>query len=100
MFALFDNQQLSSISGLDNSEETSIPLTPQEIYTTDGLDLPAVEEVTAEESPPEPVTTEMGPKASEDSRFARFFKMVQFGVPVPAVKLKMQVEGIDSNILE
>lgn len=41
-----------------------------------------------------------GPRACEDSRFARFFKMIQFGVPPPAVKLKMKTEGLDPNILE
>lgn len=41
-----------------------------------------------------------GPRACEDPRFMKFFKMVQFGVPAQAVKLKMKTEGFDPNILE
>lgn len=41
-----------------------------------------------------------GPKASEDPRFTRFFKMIKVGVPLPAVKLKMKSEGVDSSVLE
>ena len=32
--------------------------------------------------------------------YAKYFKMVHFGVPKPAVKIKMQQDGIDSSILE
>lgn len=41
-----------------------------------------------------------GVKAHEDPRYSKFFKMVQVGVPAEAVKLKMESEGYDSNILE
>lgn len=41
-----------------------------------------------------------GVKAKDDPRFKKFFKMVQFGVPEPAVKLKMKNEGLDPLILE
>lgn len=39
-------------------------------------------------------------KACEDIRYKKYFKMVQFGVPAPAVKQKMEAEGFDSSILE
>jgi hypothetical protein len=32
--------------------------------------------------------------------YERFVKMVQVGVPLPAVKLKATTEGLDPNILE
>lgn len=52
----------------------------------------------------EPVVAEheesTGVKAKDDPRFKKFFKMVQFGVPEPAVKLKMKNEGLDPLILE
>lgn len=69
------------------------------------LDLPDVvaqENNVGEENTAEDIisSSATGPRACEDSRFSRFFKMVQFGVPVPAVKLKMETEGIDSSILE
>lgn len=41
-----------------------------------------------------------GVKASEDPRFKKFFKMVQFGVPESAVKLKMKSEDVDPDILK
>lgn len=40
------------------------------------------------------------PKACEDDRFTKYFKMLHFGVPVGAVKRKMEIEGLDSSILE
>ncbi|XP_067623389.1 WASH complex subunit 3 [Eurosta solidaginis] len=49
-----------------------------------------------EDAPPEPV----GVRAYEDVRFKKFFKMVQFGVPAEAVKIKMQAEGIEPSILD
>lgn len=39
-------------------------------------------------------------KACEDERYKKFFKMVQFGVPANAVKIKMQTEGVDASVLE
>lgn len=41
-----------------------------------------------------------GVRACEDARFKKFFKMVQFGVPNEAVKMKMKAEGIEPSILE
>lgn len=41
-----------------------------------------------------------GVKACDDTRYRKFFKMLQFGVPAPAVKLKMANEGFDPNVLE
>lgn len=41
-----------------------------------------------------------GIKACEDTRYRNFFKMLQFGVPPPAIKLKMNIEGLDPNVLE
>lgn len=38
--------------------------------------------------------------AANDPLYARFFRMIQVGVPVEAVRLKMQAEGYDSTILE
>lgn len=35
-----------------------------------------------------------------DPNYTKFFKMVQFGVPPPAVKLKMQSEGLNPDFLE
>lgn len=37
--------------------------------------------------------------AKEDPTYKRFFKMLQVGVPEPAVRIKMQAEGLNPNIL-
>ncbi|KAJ8963850.1 hypothetical protein NQ314_005337 [Rhamnusium bicolor] len=99
--------QLSSISGLDNLENS----TPNNEISADTtaniskLDLPDIEvsneigleKITADNIPQ---TEQDGVKACDDPRFKKFFKMLQFGVPQPAVKLKMQNEGLDPNILD
>lgn len=41
-----------------------------------------------------------GIKVSEHDDYKKFFKMLQVGVPAQAIKMKMQVEGLDPNILE
>ncbi|XP_036329026.1 WASH complex subunit 3 [Rhagoletis pomonella] len=45
---------------------------------------------------PEPT----GVRACDDVRFKKFFKMVQFGVPNEAVKMKMQAEGVEPSVLD
>lgn len=42
----------------------------------------------------------VGVKACDDSRYKKYFKMLQFGVPPGAVKMKMQAEGFDGNVLK
>lgn len=67
---------------------------------------PADEEPAADSSSEVPKPTEgailepTGVRACEDVRFKKFFKMVQFGVPAGAVKIKMQAEGVQPSILE
>lgn len=41
-----------------------------------------------------------GVRVCEDIRYKKFFKMLQVGVPAPAVKIKMSTEGLDSEMLE
>ncbi|XP_013107656.1 WASH complex subunit 3 [Stomoxys calcitrans] len=43
--------------------------------------------------------TVKGIPAAEHDLYKKFFKMLQVGVPLQAVQLKMQSEGMDSNIL-
>lgn len=38
--------------------------------------------------------------AAKDPRYEKYFKMLHFGVPKQAVKLKMEQEGLDASILE
>ncbi|XP_059616345.1 WASH complex subunit 3 [Phlebotomus argentipes] len=48
----------------------------------------------------EPEKADDGVKACEDVRYRKYFKMVQFGVPPPAVKQKMGAEGLNPDILD
>jgi hypothetical protein len=36
----------------------------------------------------------------DDPLYARFFRMLRMGVPDPAVRLKMQQEGLDAAMLD
>lgn len=46
------------------------------------------------------VIEEIGTRACDDERYRKYFKMVQFGVPAPAVKIKMTADGLDATMLE
>lgn len=39
-------------------------------------------------------------KMKDDPRYARYFKMIQIGVPMAQVKQKMMIEGFDPDMLE
>lgn len=65
------------------AEQISQPLTI-ESHNTDS-DEPQAEA-------PEPI--------QRDPMYDRFFKMIQVGVPVPAVKLKMIGEGLDPSMID
>ncbi|XP_016973282.1 WASH complex subunit 3 [Drosophila rhopaloa] len=74
------------------STETS----PLEVPILD-LELPAGDNEPGEpQAPPE----SLGVRACEDLRYRKFFKMVQVGVPAPAVKQKMQSEGLEPRLLD
>lgn len=88
---------------MSDTESTSTDVQENKIEQT--LDLPVVVDKDETEFDSSANVSNMqsinnGPKACEDPRYKQFFKMVQFGVPPQAVKLKMESEGIDSTILE
>lgn len=58
------------------------------------------EESIPEQNVPVPEPVQTGVKTKEDYRYKKYFKMIQFGVPVPAIKMKLQAEGIDPDILD
>lgn len=104
--------KLSSIPGLEVSESENII----EIEQTKKPDLPVVnvsqnempQPVEKEDKPPEESEKEAEPEpdqttptsARQNPELAKYFKMVQLGVPAQAVKLKMQCEGFDPNLLD
>ncbi|EDV59290.1 WASH complex subunit 3 [Drosophila erecta] len=68
----------------------------EEASMLDTTELPPTESPPEPECPPEPI----GVRACEDLRYRKFFKMVQVGVPAPAVKQKMQSEGLEPRVLD
>lgn len=59
-----------------------------------------VETVAEEKEPEGTPETPTGVKAKDDYRYKKYFKMIQFGVPPAAIKMKLQAEGMDPDILD
>lgn len=94
--------QLSSIPGLDDNS-IKPDILDIETQNKEHLDLPdiATNNISVDDNKVDiPEIKENCVRACDDIRYKRFFKMLQFGVPAPAVKQKMQVDGLDPNILE
>jgi WASH complex subunit CCDC53 len=75
------------------AESQSVPQPPPQQSTSDSNPPP----------PPPPPPSEPSKEiitVSKDPRFSKYFKMLIMGVPVAAVKLKMNSEGIDPNLLD
>ncbi|KAL3266213.1 hypothetical protein HHI36_010395 [Cryptolaemus montrouzieri] len=87
--------QLSSIALDENITESTDKNLPTEIMENQS-EIPEIKESASNEEIPQ----NEAPKPNEDPRYSKYFKMVQVGVPIPAVKLKMQSEGLDPNILD
>ncbi|XP_028306198.1 WASH complex subunit 3 isoform X2 [Gouania willdenowi] len=103
--------KLSSIPGLEDVTVDGLGQTTQTNgpvpFTQTHTESPAAEtlhptEVTPEEAPVEkheaPADNVM--TVAKDPRYARYLKMVQVGVPVMAIRNKMVLEGLDSNLLD
>ncbi|XP_068151507.1 WASH complex subunit 3 [Drosophila tropicalis] len=97
--------KLASIpSDNDNNNETTSTTTPKK---EEGELNSSVEEATDETENDEEDSSALneaappvGVRACEDTRYRKFFKMLQVGVPAPAVKQKMQTEGLEPQILD
>uniref|UniRef100_A0A1B0D737 WASH complex subunit 3 n=1 Tax=Phlebotomus papatasi TaxID=29031 RepID=A0A1B0D737_PHLPP len=111
-FIEFENklQQVEASLQIVESKLASVPDIQDVVVPSEKKDSAPEEEKTEEvaeaenaevpeaQKPEEP--KEDGVKASEDVRYRKYFKMVQFGVPPPAVKQKMGAEGLNPDILE
>ncbi|XP_026465713.1 WASH complex subunit 3 [Ctenocephalides felis] len=94
--------KLSSIPGLDDNS-IKPDILDIETQNKEHLDLPdiATNNISVDDNKVDiPEIKENCVRACDDIRYKRFFKMLQFGVPAPAVKQKMQVDGLDPNILD
>ena len=88
---------------------SSVPSLEQDQSTKDVIENNSIkqEEKTAEIDEPdndkedEPKNVQIDEQPiSKDPRYEKYLKMIHFGVPKGAVKLKMEQEGLDSSILD
>ena len=95
--------QLSSISGLENvTVEQQVDMNAERNAKDEKRlkDTQEASEPQMETDHPQTEPKEETVSAANDPLYARFFRMIQVGVPVEAVRLKMQAEGYDPTILE
>ncbi|XP_055295882.1 WASH complex subunit 3 [Sitodiplosis mosellana] len=81
----------------EQEPQTTIAATQDTPSTSQANETENVESIRAQEQDNKQMS---GAKASDDTRYRKYFKMLQFGVPAPAVKLKMANEGFDPNVLD
>ncbi|XP_012283817.1 WASH complex subunit 3 [Orussus abietinus] len=105
--------QLSSIPGLQNESQSSMHLSnptnldekiEQETEATKQIVSNNVDE-TDKNEPIEPPLEEKSEDIKmqpvcEDPLYKKYFKFISIGVPKPAVKLKMQQDGLDPSLLD
>lgn len=98
--------QLSSISGLENvtlEQQVDTNTEKKMLYAKDESKLQDAKEVNEPETQTDNLQTvskEEMTTVANDPRYARFLRMIQFRIPVEAVRLQMQAEGLDPSILE
>lgn len=98
--------KLNSIPGLENviAQTATTGADETDKVEPTSSDHTSVKQDTSD-PPPSDISPEDGTVQSEASstnqnpELVRFYKMVQFGVPVEAVKLKMKQEGFDPSLL-
>ncbi|KAG5315436.1 WASC3 protein, partial [Acromyrmex insinuator] len=89
--------RLSSIPGLEQEHKESNNV--NEDNTSKLIEIRKVDEPdNSEIEEPKDEQKEIQ-SAAKDPRYEKYFKMLHFGVPKQAVKLKMEQEGLDASIL-
>ncbi|CAH2108702.1 unnamed protein product [Euphydryas editha] len=88
--------RLSSIPEVNTETDTSKPQDPTNEQPTEVNETVNEQTKTVNESIPEDTNTTEKMKPE----YERFVKMVQVGVPIDAVKLKISLEGLDPNELD
>lgn len=87
--------KLSSIPGLESSVPVASVVILQECIAETTPQKPVEE--TEKEVAAETVEEAVKPEKSLDESLLKYVKMLQVGVPMPAVKLKMQQDGISND---
>ncbi|KAF6210489.1 hypothetical protein GE061_013595 [Apolygus lucorum] len=85
--------KLNSIPGFEDVPQPVVPIVP-----TGSEELLETNEQTTETRELEEV--EQPPQEEANPALTKFLKMVRNGVPIPAVKLQMKLEGIDPELLK
>ncbi|XP_073989839.1 coiled-coil domain containing 53 [Rhodnius prolixus] len=70
------------------------------VSTNKESDVISASSVPSQDSPNESEETKVREETVLDPRIAKYQKMVQVGVPLEAVKAKMRLEGIDTDLLK
>ncbi|XP_014677433.1 PREDICTED: WASH complex subunit CCDC53-like isoform X2 [Priapulus caudatus] len=99
--------KLASIPGLDDVTLAAAPVAATPTATQNSGTVTQPQEQAAAEPMTAAVTQEEEAQKAEpvnsvakDPRYAKYFRMVQVGVPVPAVQVKMHMEGLDASLIE
>ncbi|XP_032665752.1 WASH complex subunit 3 isoform X2 [Odontomachus brunneus] len=91
--------RLSSISGLEQEYRKELDNVQNNVSKSEEIEACQVNEPDDREV--EPKDEEEDEHAvSKDPRYEKFFKMIHFGVPKQAVRLKMEQEGLDASVLD
>lgn len=92
--------QVSETVKVVSDEVRVVQETKVEEVTTEVVEEIRVETVEEEKELETTPETPTGVKAKDDYRYKKYFKMIQFGVPPAAIKIKIQAEGMDPDILD
>lgn len=90
---------MSSIPGLEQDHKESNNVNENNTSKLEEVEVRKEDEPDNSEIKPKDEEKEVQ-SASKDPRYEKYFKMLHFGVPKQAVKLKMEQEGLDASILE
>ncbi|XP_011647344.1 WASH complex subunit 3 [Pogonomyrmex barbatus] len=90
--------RLSSIPGLEQEHKKINNVNENNTNKLEEVEVCKVDE--PDNSEINPKDEEKAQSAAKDPRYEKYFKMLHFGVPKQAVKLKMEQEGLDSSILD
>ncbi|KAG5830361.1 hypothetical protein ANANG_G00309760 [Anguilla anguilla] len=93
--------KLSSIPGLETvTVEGACPPTQASADVNGSVMMSSSQSEEAGQQPRTEAPKDNVPTVAKDSRYARYLKMVQVGVPVMAIKNKMVQEGLDPSLLD
>ncbi|XP_014470294.1 PREDICTED: WASH complex subunit CCDC53 homolog [Dinoponera quadriceps] len=93
--------RLSSIPGLEQEyRKESDNVNENNTSKSEEVEVRKVDEPDSNEIEPKDEGEKDEHAASKDPRYEKYFKMIHFGVPKQAVKLKMEQEGLDASVLD